>query len=197
MTGFEELGARAQFTGTDPVVISALFPNVPLVHSSDVVTALVDKIMGNAAHVALVYLSDVVASQVPVDQGELANSFRSDPATAIGGIELTGHTFIGEELVGRVFSALPYAAAMDAGRRPGAPVSREGIEAIGVWAERKLGLSAEEANRVRWAIAATIRAQGIPAHEYSEAALRLADSKLGEIFANAGDAIAAALAGSV
>lgn len=192
----EELGAQPTGSYADTLTISAAFPNVPLLGSPADVAALVDTIMGNAGHLALVYLSDVLATQVPADTFDLANSFRSDPATDLGGIELTGHTFAEDAVVGRVFSALPYAAAMDAGRRPGAPISRVGIDAIGIWAERKLGLSPAEADRAKWAIAATITAQGIPAHGYVDAALTLADGHLGEIFANAGEALAEALAAS-
>lgn len=198
MTGIEDLGATLSGGYADAVTITAAFPNIPLMDPSGAaVTALVDRIMGNAAHVALVYLSDVLAEQVPIDSGALGASFRSDPATDLGGIELTGHTFVGDEVVGRVFSNLPYAAAMDAGRRPGAPVSWAGIEAIGLWAERKLGLSPQDASRVRWAIAATITAQGIEAHDYANTSLQIADGQLGTIFANAGDAVAEALAASV
>jgi hypothetical protein len=179
-----------------PVSVSVAFPNVPLFGGPAAITLLVDKIMGNAAHTALAYLSDVLAEQVPHDTNALADSFRSDPATSIGGIELTGHTFVEDGLVGRVFSALPYAAAMDAGRRPGAPVSRAGLDAIALWAQRKLGLTEVEAERAKWAIAASITARGIAPHDYGNEALQLADHQLGTIFAHAGEALAAALGAS-
>jgi hypothetical protein len=63
---------------------------------------------------------------------------------------------------GRVFSSLPYAIVMNDGRRPGAPISREGIDAIGLWAQRKLGLSATKAEHAKFGIAAHMVAQGHP-----------------------------------
>jgi len=194
--GLEELGARPSGYADDPFSVSVMVPNVPLVTGSPaLITELVDRIMGNAAHVALTYLSDVLAEQAPFDTGDLANTFRADPATADGGIELTGHTFAEDAVIGRIFNALPYAATMDAGRRPGAPVNRAGLDAIALWAQRKLGLSAEEAERAKWAIAASITARGIEAHDFVDAALQIAEPRLDEIFANAGAAVAQALAG--
>jgi len=50
----------------------------------------------------------------------------------------------------------PYAAVIEGGRRP-SPVSREGIKNLQVWAQRKLGLSAEEAKSAAFAIAKTLQ----------------------------------------
>lgn len=181
----------------DAVTISALFPNVPLLtEAPDALMALVAKIEEHAARVALHYLGNVLADAVPIDTGELAQSFQADPATATGGIELTGVSFAEEGVVGRIFSSLPQAAVMDEGRRPGSPVNRAGIEALTSWAERKLGVTGKEAVSAAFAIAATIRAKGMTGTNYADRALQIAEPQLTVIFANAGEAIAAALVGA-
>lgn len=127
------------------------------------------------------------------DTGNLAQSFGADPATSTGGIELTGTATAGDGILGRIFSSLPYAIVMERGRRPGAPISRSGIDAIGLWAQRKLGLSAEAASRAKWAIAATIVAQGIEGKYYFEDGVAKATPRVEQMFTILGDQLTRAL----
>src|SRR6185436_10214634 len=78
----------------------------------------VDTIMHNASELALHAIGDAIALVAPHDQGELANSFRQVPATPVGGIELTGHSYIGDGIMGRTFSSLPQAVVLEDGRAP-------------------------------------------------------------------------------
>jgi len=153
-----------------PNAIELRLPDIPLMQPAralETVAGLVE----STIRLALTYLAGVVGDKVPHDTGHLAQSFAADPATSTGGIELIGAKVGSEAIFGRVFSSLPYAIVMDQGRRAGAPIGREGIEAIGLWAQRKLGLSAEEAAHAKFAIAKSIMAHGIEAHEFIEAAL--------------------------
>jgi len=128
------------------------------------------------------------------DTGALAQSFGADPATTTGGIELLG-VDMATGFAGRVFSALPYAVVMNDGRRPGAPISRAGIDAIGLWAQRKLGMSADEAADAKWAIASAIVAQGLPGTGYFETGIKRAQPTIDQLFAALTQAITEGLAG--
>ena len=86
-------------------------------------------------------------------------------------------------VTGRVFSSLPYALVMAEGRRPGARISREGIDAIGLWAQRKLGLSSDEAASAKWAIATHIVAQGLPGTDYFGIGVKRAQPTVDALFA--------------
>lgn len=135
------------------------------------------------------------------DTGHLAQSFGADPATSTGGIEMSGARGdgnrdgrrTGSDIQGRVFSSLPYAVVMEDGRRPGRPISRSGIDAIGLWAQRKLGLSAEQADRAKWAIAMHIIAQGIEGKGYFSAGVQAARPRVESMFTILGDQLALAL----
>jgi hypothetical protein len=128
------------------------------------------------------------------DTGNTAQSFAADPATSFGGIELLGQTFqAGAEIAGRVFSSLVQAVVLNDGRRPGRPISRAGIDAIGLWAERKLGLSSEEARHAKWAIAANIVAQGIEGSGYFETGVAQARPSMEQMFDALSVAVAEAL----
>lgn len=59
----------------------------------------------------------------------------------------------------RVANTAPHAGIIESGARPHA-VSKEGIEALAAWAVRKLGVSAEESERVAYAIANGIAVRG-------------------------------------
>lgn len=124
--------------------------------------------------------------------GNLAQSWGADPANENGGLELFG-TDLDAGIGGRVFSSLPYAIVMDQGRRPGAPISMEGIDAIGYWAQRVLGLSADEARDAKWAIAQTIVAQGIPGKDFVDPVWRQMEPEGERMFAALAEDIAAAL----
>lgn len=176
--------------------ISAVFPNVPLLTDTpDEIAAHVDEIMANASRVALLAVADAIALSAPSDTGDLVNSFRADPASTVGGIELTGHSFVGDGVVGRLFSTLPQAVVMESGRQPGSYVNAAGITALTAWASRHLGVEGKDAVRAAFAIATMIHKRGLPAKDYVEAALPLAQATIDQVFANAGDAIASKLGG--
>lgn len=139
--------------------VEVQMPDIPL-WLPDEARKLLNTLTLNTLRLALQTLAGEVSNEAPVDSGLLAQSFGADPATQVGGIQIIGQD-VSSGVVGRVFSSLPYAIVMDQGRRPGQPISRAGIDAIGLWAQRKLGMSAAEASNAKWAIAAHIVAQGI------------------------------------
>lgn len=125
------------------------------------------------------------------DTGNLAQSFGADPATSTGGIEVMAET--SNTVLGRVFSSLPYAVVMNDGRRAGAPISRVGIDAIGLWAQRKLGLTTDQAASAKWAIATAIMRRGIPAKHYFDLGVQRAAPRVEQMFTILSDQIGAAL----
>lgn len=141
---------------------------------------------------ALQYAAGAISGEAPVDSGQLAQSFTSDPATSTGGIELTGVDIV-SGIEGRVFSTLPYAIVMDQGRRPGQPISRAGIDAIGLWAQRKLGMSSDEADHAKYAIANVIVAQGIEGTQFFQAGADKARPTIDQMFRALADTVAQAL----
>lgn len=174
--------------------ISVNWPNIPLFLPLKAQVALNDLAL-KTLKLALQLAAGALSNEVPVDTGGLAQSFGADPSTPTGGTELMGVSLQSTEISGRVFSSLPYAIVMDQGRRPGAPISRDGIDAIGLWAQRKLGLTAEAANSAKWAIAQTIVAQGIEGHYYVEAAFKSVKPSIDQMFAALGQEIATQLTG--
>lgn len=156
--------------------------------------AVLNQLTLNTLRLALQTVAGYVSDEAPVDSGLLAQSFGADPATQTGGIELLGQNTV-SGISGRVFSSLPYAIVMDSGRRPGAPISREGIDAIGLWAQRKLGLSADQANRAKWAIAFGIVAQGIQGTGYFERGVNRARPTVEQMFVALGTEITRQLTG--
>lgn len=168
-------------------------PNIPLwvpEQAQRILASLVTNAVRLALHEVAGRVSDAAGEFS--DTGNLAQSFGADPAGSTGGIELTGGQQV-SGIEGRVFSSLPYAIVMELGRRPGAPISRTGIDAIGLWAQRKLGLTAEEADRAKWAITAHIIANGIEGYHYFEAGVASAMPRVEAIFKILGDQLAAAL----
>jgi hypothetical protein len=141
---------------------------------------------------ALQYAAGAISGEAPVDSGQLAQSFTSDPATSTGGIELTGVELV-SGIEGRVFSTLPYAIVMDQGRRAGQPISRAGIDAIGLWAQRKLGMSSDEADHAKYAIANVIIARGIEGTQYFQAGTDQARPTIEQMFRALADTVANAL----
>lgn len=163
---FQASRAMAAAAAKQDYSIALVLPNIPL-WVPDAAKQLLNQLIVNSTRLALQVAAGRISDEAArfADTGNLAQSFGSDPATVEGGIELLGlDATVG--INGRVFSSLPYAVVMDEGRRPGAPISREGIDAIGLWAQRKLGLDAAEAARAKFAIAASIVAQGIPGYGY-------------------------------
>lgn len=167
-------------------------PSVPLWVPQQARQTLND-LMAQTIRLALHEIAGRVSDQAGAfsDTGNLAQSFGAEPATATGGMELTGART--DQVLGRVFSALPYAVVMEMGRRPGQPISRVGIDAIGLWAQRKLGMSAEEADHAKWAIAKNIIGHGIEGKRFAEEGLQQANPRVSAMFQILGDQMAAAL----
>jgi hypothetical protein len=162
--------------------IEVRLPVIPLMVPAQATAALTELTINTlklALQTAAGYISDEASHSS--DTGALAQSFGADPATITGGTELLGVDLV-TGVSGRVFSSLPYAAVINDGRRPGAPISREGIDAIGLWAQRKLGLSADAAAEAKWAIAAGIVAQGIQGTGYFETGFNRAKPTIDAMF---------------
>lgn len=173
--------------------IAVVLPSIPL-WVTDQQRNLINDLVGQTIHLALQDAAGHISDEAGKfsDTGNLAQSFGSDPAGQAGGIEILGRDATAG-IHGRVFSSLPYAVVMNDGRRPGAPISREGIDAIGLWAQRKLGLSADEAARAKFGIAASIIAQGIVGYGYFEDGVNRARPRIEAAFAVLADQIAAGL----
>jgi hypothetical protein len=167
-------------------------PAIPL-HVPEQARQLLNSLMVNTLRLALQDAAGKISGEAPVDTGGLAQSFGADPATDTGGIELLGIDV--DDITGRVFSSLPYAIVMDQGRRPGQPISRAGIDAIGLWARRKLGLSPEQAESAKWAIASAIIERGIPATRFFAKGTTKAIPTIEGLFKALGDAIGQQLTG--
>lgn len=86
----------------------------------------------------------------------------------------------------RVYNTSPYAGIVEYGRRPG---KFPNITAIARWAQRRLGLSKEEAARAAWPIAEAIARRGL-------APRRVLANSLGQIKKLAIEEIKKALSGS-
>lgn len=157
-------------------------PAVPLFYPA-ASKAAIGKIVLDNLRLALMEVAGRVsdAAGAFADTGNLAQSFGADPATATGGLEILG-TDVSAGVFGRVFSSLPYAVVMEEGRRTGAPISRAGIDAIGLWAQRKLGLSADEADSAKWAIANVIVSQGTEGKHYADAGFNAAKPRIELMF---------------
>ena len=197
MAGFDDVPAgqraalaRAQRSGFGIVPI---LPDIPL-WIPDEAKRAINELVLDTIRLALHLTSDAISDEAQqfADSGALAQSWGNDPATAAGGVELIG-VDIQTGIEGRVFSSLPYAIVMERGRYPGSPISRDGIDAIGLWAQRKLGLSADEANTAKWAIANTIIARGIEGKGYVEAGFNRASPKIEQLFKVLNEAILKAL----
>ncbi len=174
--------------------ITFIVPKIPL-FIPDQAQQIIFNLIRTTVRLALMEVAGRVSDEAAkfADTGHLSQSFGADPATATGGIELTGVK--GADVVGRVFSSLPYAIVMEWGRRPGQPISRLGIDAIGLWAQRKLGLSADKADSAKWAIANKIVAQGIEGQHYFEDGVNRARPKVEGMFNILGQQLAQALVG--
>jgi len=142
---------------------------------------------------ALQEIAGHISDEAPVGvSGHLAQSWGATPATADGGIEVTGSTL--GSLEGRVFSNLPYAIVIDQGRAPGRAMPP--IDAIMLWAERVLGIRDSddfELEDAAWAIAMSIARKGIQARRFVERGLAAAMPRVDGIFEVLADVIAVAL----
>jgi hypothetical protein len=185
-------GGFGNYTSNPNAGITVVVPQIPL-WAPESARAVLNRLIHQTVKLALHEVAGRVSDEAGkfADTGHLAQSFGADPATATGGIELmaTG----GTDTLGRVFSSLPYAIVMELGRRAGQPISRTGIDAIGLWAQRKLGLSASEADGMKWAIAMSIVAHGIEGKHYFEDGVNAARSRVEMLFKILGDQLGQAL----
>lgn len=191
---FQGSQAMAAAVNSQGYGIAIVLPNIPLWVPEAAKRLINDLTLSTtrlALHDATGYIADAAGHSS--DTGHLAQSFGADPATSEGGQEVIGNdVMVG--ITGRVFSSLPYAIVIDQGRRPGAPISRAGIDAIGLWAQRKLGLSADEANGAKWGIAASIVAQGISGTGYFEEGTNKARPRIQFMFDKLAERISTQLA---
>lgn len=176
--------------------IVPIIPAIPL-WIPELALKAINTLAMNTLRLALQIVSDAVAGEAQTfsDTGALAQSWGNDPATVTGGMEILGADLL-QGVEGRVFSSLPYAIVMEEGRRPGAPISRDGIDAIGLWAQRKLGLSADEAAGAKWAIAQHIINQGIEGKNYVRDGFNAARPRVEQLFAALDAALQQALTGA-
>lgn len=185
------------FGGTNPpnvpMVIAVGIPNVPLFYPETAKQEL-GRITLDTLRLALQQIAGHVSDAFGAssDSGNLAQSFGANPATPTGGIEILGTDLLGG-VSGRVFSSLPYAIVVEDGRRPGSPISKAGIDAIGLWAERKLGLSADEAKSAKFAIANHIVSQGLEGKHHAQTGFNAAKPGIEMIFADLAQTIGTAL----
>lgn len=121
-----------------------------------------------AMNESLIYLQGLVQQGTPVNTGKLRGSI----FTEMRGTETN--------LRGQVASPLFYGLVVEMGRRPGRRMPP--LAAIGQWAQRKLGLSADEAMKAAWPIARAIAIRGIPARFMFRNAAARGASMVEEIF---------------
>lgn len=192
VTGNARLPFANAAKGKDFAIIPIL-PAIPL-YVPEAAMKAINTLALQTLRLALQMVSDAISdeAQTFADTGALAQSWGNDPATSTGGIELLGADVV-HGVEGRVFSTLPYAIVMEEGRRPGSPISRDGIDAIGLWAQRKLGLSAEEAAGAKWAIAQHIIQRGIEGKGYVQDGFNRARPRVEQMFAALDDAVKKAL----
>lgn len=185
-------GFGAYATNLDHGIVLSL-PEIPL-WVPEQSKKVLNQLIGSTVRLALAEVAGRVSDEAGKfsDTGALAQSFGNDPATSAGGIEMVGAQSA-SGIFGRVFTSLPYGIVMELGRRAGQPISRSGIDAIGLWSQRKLGLSAEQADRVKWAIAANIVAQGIEGKHYFEDGVATAKPRVEAMFKILGDQLTVAL----
>lgn len=98
-------------------------------------------------------------------------------------------------VIGVVGSNVSYAEAVELGTRPH-PVSAAGVLAIEDWVRHKLGIPAEEAERVANAVAWKIRMKGTPKKLMFTKTLEAQQAQLGRIFGTAAGRIGQRLTGA-
>lgn len=92
----------------------------------------------------------------------LANLVDDLGITYLGTYKLSLHVELVEGLW-TVLADAPHAGIVELGARPH-PVSEEGRLAIKTWAERKLGLTEDQAEEASWAICKKIENEGVDGH---------------------------------
>ena len=179
--------ASARRTGDYGVFVN--LPNIPLY-----VPAAARQVLSELTVDTMRLAMQEVAGAISDEAGTFANTGALAQSWGAG-MEIVGSADSTSGIYGRVFSALPYALPMDLGRRPGSPISRAGIDAIGLWAQRKLGLSPEEAEKAKWPIAVSIIRRGIEGKYYVDDGVAKAAPRVDALFAALNQAVAAELLG--
>lgn len=91
---------------------------------------------------------------------------------------------LSDTVIGMVGSTLNYAEAVEVGTKPH-PVSAAGVQSIEDWVRYKLGISAEDAQRVANSVAWKIRMKGTRGAGMFHGALKYAGPQLETIFSTA------------
>jgi hypothetical protein len=117
-------------------------------------------------------------------------------ATGLTAASVTSDVFsTSAGVLGVVGSSQPSALFVEAGRRPGKGVSKDGQEALGAWAKAVLGVSEEEKKGVVFLIARKIKRDGIVAKRPFARALEDCGPEIDRMFEEAAGRIAGQLAG--
>lgn len=113
----------------------------------------------------------------------------------LGSIHSEIPSVLSNTVIGMVGSTMNYAESVELGTRPH-PVSDQGVAAIDDWVRHKLGIPAEEAQRVAEAVVWKIRMHGTPAVGMFHRGLAYSQAQLGTIFEVAAGRIGQRLAGA-
>ena len=120
---------------------------------------------------SLQLLEGQVKTRTPVNVGKLRDSI--------------GHSIISQfpNLIGQVGTPLVYGIVMEEGRKPGARMPP--VDAIKLWVVRKLGIPADEAEGVAWAVAKSIAKKGIEGKHMFKEGLEVSEPHINTLFDNA------------
>lgn len=104
-----------------------------------------------------------VMRSISIVHQSVTNAMPASPNGSVGAVNTGGYKgswqFELTKTGGRIFSTHPAAPTIEEGRRPGAKMPPQ--NEIKLWAIRRLGLSEQEAERAKWAIAAAIAKRGL------------------------------------
>ena len=136
-----------------------------------------------AATASTIHLEGQVKDRMPDVSGFTRASVHSDAFSTPMGV------------IGTVGSSMATASFLELGRKPGKGVSREGQEALGEWAKKKLGVSEKEVRNVVFLISRKIKKKGLEAKKPFELTLAANQGQVLRAFENAAGRVAAHLAG--
>ena len=152
--------------------------NVALEGMEDVITdvdefpQMVGRELSVAMEASLQFLKGQVVVRTPTNTGVLAGAINH------------GITSQFPNLVGFVGAppGVPYAIVIEKGRKPG---TMPPVDAIALWAVRKLGLSPEEAKGAAFAIAKSIAKKGIKGRHMFKEGLEVSEPHIKQLFDSA------------
>lgn len=113
-----------------------------------------------------------------------------------GSLQMQEPQVLSDTVLGMMGSALSYTESVEMGTKPH-PVSDQGVAAIDDWVRYKLGIPAEEAQRVAEAVVWKIRMRGTPAVGMFHRGLAYSQAQLAGIFEDAAGRIVQRLAAGV